>query len=1300
MNIHALIHKYYIEVCILLLTLGAALSPSLSNAEPTGGVVKSGSGSINSTGDTGAKVTTVNQTSYLPLVIHWDSFNVGRNETVNFVQPSDASLVFNRILDSQASHILGKMNANGNIWLINPNGIFFGKDAQVNVGGLVASALDTANPLGFPIFNYRFTGNSTATVENQGLISASFENPSEAGGQMGSYVALLGHHVKNTGSITTTERGTVALAAGSNIQLNLSGNKLISLSVDQNQLNAMAVNGGLMQADGGHLVLTAGAANSALASVVNNTGVMQAKTTTISKGRIVLSAAAKDGQLNISGSLNASGGNLGEGGTVHTQASVIKVSDNTVVDTSSTSESWGTWSLVQKNAEQSTADAKLSSMISGSALGEALNRSHVSLFTDKDLQIDTPVAWNAPSKLSLVTQRNIAIDAAVTSSHAAGSVALAYGQASTDGVVDGVKSSYAVKAPVSLMEGNNFSTQLGSKTSAVKNFYVITRLGQEGSNTAKDLQGMKGNLSGNYALGADIEDAAQTAEWNSGLGFKPIGIGSLGNTFSGIFDGLGHTITGLTIKRANSDNIGLFGSISNATVKNIRLQNINIDGRYNVGGLVGAARLSTIDNTHTAGKVSGDSNVGGLGGTLINTTVIDSDSSADVYGRGNIGAIGGLVGNLYMGFITNSHATGKVQGLTSVGGLIGNANGSVVKDSYSLSEVIGINNSSGIGAKSGGLIGMMSGSTVATSFAKTNVHGDNDIAGGLVGLSTSNSNILNSYAEGSVVSNNFSGGLVGSQNSTSSISHSFASVTVDGPNVGGVAAMSITGSSVQNVRWDVSKTNIGIKFSDRSSQRNTANVVGLSADQMRVSSNFNGFDLDNTWKIYEKNTAPLLRSFLTPLTVKILATQGQTYNADIAYNGNASIEGQEHVLSKIHGTPNYVLTHKNAGMQAVIDNGLYSDQLGYLIKYDTSGSQVQIDKAPISVNGITADSKVYDGNQVASMNLSNMQASGIFAADQGTVALNISGSFDTKDVGDNKQVAITGTTGGANGGNYFIEGQSTTTSNITPATYTALNSSKTYDGGTALSNVQVTGVNGEIFGATGRANSKNTSRSLVNPGSVLVEINLLQSQSFDVNNYLSVDFNRLQENSVTIIPGVLTYVADKVTRQVNQPVTSLTGQVTGFVQDDTLENSTQGEIGWTTEATTETPEGNHAVMGQGLTSDNYDFVQSEDNKTALTLKNAEPPRRPFGRRPIFPPAEAITEDAVVSETKATQEIYTEIVDTFTASDAQRVNTELRMGDRKDGYWFFDCILNSGGQVKTLKCKPASQKKLPTTAFLK
>jgi hypothetical protein len=87
---------------------------------------------------------------------------------------------------------------------------------------------------------------------------------------------------------------------------------------------------------------------------------------------------------------------------------------------------------------------------------------------------------------------------------------------------------------------------------------------------------------------------------------------------------------------------------------------------------------------------------------------------------------------------------------------------------------------------------------------------------------------------------------------------------------------------------------------------------------MKQSSSYSGLDFENIWTIYEGNTRPLIRSFLTPLTVKILATQGQTYNADIAYKGNASIVEQTNVLAKLQGAPNYVLTSKNAGAQAVI----------------------------------------------------------------------------------------------------------------------------------------------------------------------------------------------------------------------------------------------------------------------------------------------------------------------------------------------------------------------------------------------
>ena len=147
------------------LVMAAGLSPGLSNAEPTGGVVTTGSANITSTGNTGAKVTNIKQNNPGVLGLEWSSFNIGRNETVNFIQPTVNSVAFNRILDSQGSQILGKINANGSVWLVNPNGLFFGKDAQVNVGGLVASTLNTMNPQGFG----SYTGKNEESLSGVGL---------------------------------------------------------------------------------------------------------------------------------------------------------------------------------------------------------------------------------------------------------------------------------------------------------------------------------------------------------------------------------------------------------------------------------------------------------------------------------------------------------------------------------------------------------------------------------------------------------------------------------------------------------------------------------------------------------------------------------------------------------------------------------------------------------------------------------------------------------------------------------------------------------------------------------------------------------------------------------------------------------------------------------------------------------------------------------------------------------------------------------------------------------------------------
>ena len=1448
----------------LSLVLAVVLSPGMSNAEPTGGVVTTGSALISRTGTAVATVTNIKQNNTGLLGLEWSTFNIGRNETVNFIQPSEASVAFNRILDSQGSQILGKINAIGHVWLVNPNGLFFGKDAQVNVGGLVASALNTATPQGFGIFSQRLNGNSLASVENQGLINAGFTNPAWTGPKAGGFVGLIGHSVKNSGGISTGEGGTVALAAGSDVNLQFAGNSLISVSVNQNQWNAMAVNGGLMQADGGKVILTAGAANSALASVVNNTGVMQAKSSAMFGGRIVLSSAAKDGQLNLSGELNAAGLNGADGGNITTQASVIRVSGGTVVDTSSAAGSWGKWSLVQKNTAQSTSDANLSSMISGSTLGSALNHSNVSLFTDKDLRIDTTLAWNAPSRLSLVTQRNIAIDAPINAEHATGSMSLAYGQASTDGVVDGVKSSYAVKAPVGLREGNNFTTQQGS-AGAVKNFYVITRLGNEGSVSGKDLQGMNGNKSGNFALGSDI-DASATTNWNNGLGFAPIG--KQNANFQGVFEGLGHSITGLKINRAMDYRSALFGSVQNALIRNINLKEINIAGKGSVGGLVGLGQNSVIENSHTAGEVKGEIDVGGLVGYFLNGNIVDSSSTARVTQLfPNTGInMGGLVGTFKNGEIKNSFSNGQISGNNSVGGLIGRGTDAAVVNSYALTRM----SSQDEGAiYFGGLMGSALRASINNSFANVSMNGSTiEYGGGLIG-SGSYLQINNSYASGdlNVID---SGGLIGI-GSNVAVKNSFSNISNTSTYSAGIASGLSGNNSFINTYWNSSTTADAALNIMPGSVAVVQNSNGLTAQQMLHADNFSGFDFSSTWTVYEGKTSPLIQSFMSPLTVKITATQGQIYSADIAYKGNASIVDQDNVLSKLQGAPNYVLTSKNAGVQAVTDNGLYSNQLGYLISYDTSGSQIQIDKAAVTVSGITADNKVYDGKKAAVMNLSQMQTSGIYAADQASVSINIQGTFDSKDVGDNKQVTIAGATGGANGGNYFIAGQTSATANVTPATYTALNGSKTYDatdkftnvtltgvngetftvakaaangvnvsthpqnagttfvqaegiselagglgktsnykplditqltnnqaviapanfqaiagtktydgsttfqqaivtgvnnelftvtadanskntsnnaiipaktftsvdgvlvpiqgsgadlrnyngfnlasvntnqavitpkplllngvtasdkvydgtriavldtsqgltstsgvvagdevsvknvigqftdknagqdkrvdlsqiefngaskdnympatqqfttatihqaefkevtgsktydGSTEVRNIQVTGVNGEIFEADGKANSKNASRSLVDAGNVLVQINQVQSPLFDVKNYKPLDIHRLEKNVVTIDPAILTYVADPKIVAYGQDITDLSGTVMGFMPDDSLEQSTTGDLSWVTPATTESPEGVYEITGQGLTADNYDFVQHQDNAVALTV---------------------------------------------------------------------------------------------------
>ena len=303
----------------LLAATVLTLAPTLIHADPTGGLVVSGAGSITQTGAT----TNITQTSQ-NLSLNWASFNIAPLETVNFLQPSNTALAVNRIFDTNGTQILGQLNANGQVYLINPNGILFGQGAQVNVGGMVASTLEL-NDASLNASRRTFRGDGTGSIVNQGAITAS----------QGGYVALLGQHVRNEG-IISARLGTVALGAGSAATLTFDGNNLVQLQVGESVLNSLAENGGLIRADGGMVLMTAGAKNALLASVVNNTGVIEARTVENHHGTITLLGGMAAGTAQVGGTLDASAPDGGDGGFIETSAANVFVSDLTRVTTQST----------------------------------------------------------------------------------------------------------------------------------------------------------------------------------------------------------------------------------------------------------------------------------------------------------------------------------------------------------------------------------------------------------------------------------------------------------------------------------------------------------------------------------------------------------------------------------------------------------------------------------------------------------------------------------------------------------------------------------------------------------------------------------------------------------------------------------------------------------------------------------------------------------------------------------------------------------------------------------------------------
>lgn len=414
-----------------------ALPHPASAQSPTGGNVVAGTAGISQSG----LVTSINQSSQ-KAIINWQGFSVGAQNTVNFNQPSSSSATLNRVIGNESSVINGAINANGQVFIVNSNGVLFGKGSQVNVGGLVASTLDISNN-DFMAGNYRFSGTSSASVVNQGRIRA------HGGGQGGGYVALLGKTVSNEGVIAA-KLGTVAMASGEQITLNFGGDSLIDVTIDKGTLNALVQNKRAIIANGGQVIMTAKAADQVLSAQVNNTGVIQARTMAALKGgsnggtvRIgKIKLLAQGGTTKVSGKLDASAPKGGDGGFIETSGDVVNIADTAVITTLAVSGKSGTWLIDPYNITISSSPTTNGSFDNGSPntftptgtsvlnvamLQVALANNNVVITTGLagspgadagDINVNSAVTWSANTTLTLTAAHDININQAITASGA------------------------------------------------------------------------------------------------------------------------------------------------------------------------------------------------------------------------------------------------------------------------------------------------------------------------------------------------------------------------------------------------------------------------------------------------------------------------------------------------------------------------------------------------------------------------------------------------------------------------------------------------------------------------------------------------------------------------------------------------------------------------------------------------------------------------------------------------------------------------------------------------------------------
>jgi len=727
------------------------LAPAVVHAAPalpTGATVAAGKASISAPSNNYLTITQSSKDS----IINWNSFSIGQGGTVQINNGAGATL--NRVTGGSVSSIDGLLSATGSVYLINPNGVIIGKTGVVNTGGtFVASTLDVSNANFLAGGSLTFSGASTASVVNLGKV-----------GSLGGDVALIASTVENDGTITAPD-GTVGLIAGQQVTLKDADNDGNGLfSVQLGGASTSVTNTGLIEAANAELRAEQG---NVYALAGNIAGVIRATGVDASDGKIWL--VADGGTTTVAGTLDAQGAN-GSAGQIETSGQTV------LVDTAAIDAHGGQWLLDPQNIEITAAAANtISSSLANNNVTEQTTSTTASETGtgaattvssgagDITLDAGASISWGSSHALTLNAYNNLNIDGSITVS-GAGTLNLTAGQ------------SVAVNGPIAINGGGKVALNAGADTTTVSGTSLLQLYfapggditfasGQTGQTLA--INGTAYTLE--YSSSALI--AAMNANSNGVFALAQSGpggsfTGTPVSSFGGTLEGLGNTISNLTINVGDGD-AGLVGTL-NGQVRDIGLVGGGVtDGTqlsYGVGELAGLSNGVVAGSFATGAVNASGGRTGGLVG-VNRGVIVDSYTTGAVVGAD----AGGLVGDNQLGSITQSYATGAVSGRYDNGGLVGDNDASIIR-SYAAGAV------SGNGSTDGGLVGDNSGS-ISQSFATGAVvdNGDDAAAGGLVGLNE-DSSIFQAYATGAVTAKNEDatvGGLVG-ESFGGSISQAYA----------------------------------------------------------------------------------------------------------------------------------------------------------------------------------------------------------------------------------------------------------------------------------------------------------------------------------------------------------------------------------------------------------------------------------------------------------------------------------------------------------------------------------------------